>query len=102
MDVWLAQQCDYMLAYEADTYNALRPIAYTNWPTLDPLTHPTEATTAEEARWRRARPDGSPPQRSWNTRTTRSASTPTWCGPPRPTRPAGSPATTPIPTIPTS
>jgi hypothetical protein len=53
MDVWLARQCDLMLAYEADTYNALRPIAYTNWPTLDPLRHPTEATTAEEAAWRR-------------------------------------------------
>ena len=53
MDLWMAAQCDYMLAYEADTYNALRPIAYTNWPTLDPLTHPTEATTKEEARWRR-------------------------------------------------
>jgi len=52
MDLWMARQCDYMLAYEADIYNALRPIAYTNWPTLDPLTHPTEATTAEEARWR--------------------------------------------------
>ena len=53
MDVWMAQQCDFMLAYEADTHNALRPIAYTNWPTLDPLSHPTEATTAEEAEWRR-------------------------------------------------
>ncbi len=52
MDLWMAQQCDYMLAYEADTYNALRPIAYTNWPTLDPLSHPTEATTDEETRWR--------------------------------------------------
>lgn len=52
MDVWLAQQCDLMLRYEADRYNALRPIAYTNWPTLDPLRHPTEATTVEEAAWR--------------------------------------------------
>src|SRR4051794_3338857 len=52
MDLWLAQQCDLLLSYEADTYNALRPIAYTNWPTLDPLYHPTEATTAEEAAWR--------------------------------------------------
>ncbi|HEY4647979.1 MAG TPA: hypothetical protein VIG95_02690, partial [Gemmatimonadales bacterium] len=39
MDLWLTQQCDLMLSYEADTYNALRPIAYTNWPTLDPLYH---------------------------------------------------------------
>ena len=53
MDLWMAQRCDWMLEYEADTYNALRPIAYTNWPTLDPLTHPTESTTKEEARWRR-------------------------------------------------
>jgi hypothetical protein len=53
MDVWMAQQCDLMLAYEADGYNALRPIAYTNWPTLDPLTHPTEANIREEAQWRR-------------------------------------------------
>jgi hypothetical protein len=49
MDLWLAQQCDWMLQYEAATYNALRPISYTSWPTLDPLRHPTEATTAEEA-----------------------------------------------------
>ena len=53
MDLWLVQQCDLMLRYEADTFNALRPIAYTNWPTLDPLRHPTEATTAEEALWRK-------------------------------------------------
>lgn len=52
MDAWLVAQCDYMLAYEADRYNALRPIAYTNWPTLDPLAHPTEASTAEELAWR--------------------------------------------------
>ncbi len=53
MDAWLVAECDHMLAYEADRYNALRPIAYTNWPTLDPLTHPTEASTAEELAWRR-------------------------------------------------
>jgi hypothetical protein len=53
VDLWMAKQCDHMLAYEVDTYNALRPIAHTNWPTLDPLRHPTEATTAEEVRWRR-------------------------------------------------
>jgi hypothetical protein len=52
MDLWMARQCDYLLAYEVDSYNALRPIAYTNWPTLDPLSHPTEATRAEEVRWR--------------------------------------------------
>jgi hypothetical protein len=52
MERWLAEQCDLMLSHEADRFNAIRPIAYTNWPTLDPLRHLTEATIAEEARWR--------------------------------------------------
>lgn len=52
-DVWMAEQCDYLLAYEADTWNALRPIAYTNWPTLDPLNHATEANADQERQWRR-------------------------------------------------
>lgn len=53
MDGWMAEQCDYLVAYEFDTYHALRPVAYTNWPTLDPLRHPTEANSDEEAVWRR-------------------------------------------------
>jgi hypothetical protein len=48
MDRWLARQCDVMLSYEFDRWHALRPIAYTNWPTLDPLTHPTESSGDEE------------------------------------------------------
>ena len=47
-EVWLTEECDYLLKYEVDTYNAIRPVAYTNWPTLDPLTHPTESTGKEE------------------------------------------------------
>jgi hypothetical protein len=48
-DVWMAEECDYLLKYEWDTYHAQRPIAYTNWPTLDPLHHPTEPTLDEES-----------------------------------------------------
>ena len=48
-DVWMAEQCDYLMQYEWDTYHAQRPIAYTNWPTLDPLHHPTEPTIDEES-----------------------------------------------------
>jgi len=48
-DVWMAEQCDYLLQYEWDAYHAQRPIAYTNWPTLDPLHHPTEPTLDEES-----------------------------------------------------
>ena len=52
-DHWMTEACDSLLGYEFDRYHALRPIAYTNWPTLDPLVHPTEATAAEERAWRR-------------------------------------------------
>src|SRR5256886_8796564 len=53
-DAWMAEQCDYLLAYEWDTYHAQRPIAYTNWPTLDPLSHSTEPTLDEEQQIGRA------------------------------------------------
>ena len=49
MDAWLARFCDALTTYEMQRYNAQRPVAYTNWPTLDPLTHPTESTRSEEA-----------------------------------------------------
>ena len=52
IDAWMAEQCDYLLGYEMDGYNSIRPIAYTNWPTLDPLFHITESTGAEESAWR--------------------------------------------------
>jgi len=52
-DVWLAEQCDELLRYEWDVYHAQRPIAYTNWPPLDPLHHATESSRAEEQALRR-------------------------------------------------
>lgn len=48
LEAWLAEQCDYLVGFEMEQYNEQRPVAYTNWPTLDPLIHPTEATKAEE------------------------------------------------------
>ena len=52
MDGWLAQRCDELLGYEAGNHAMLHPIAYTSWPALDPLQHPTESDAAEEAEWR--------------------------------------------------
>src|SRR5206468_3607091 len=46
---------DAMIGYEMNVYSEQRPLAYTNWPTLDPLTHPTESTLAQEDSIRRAR-----------------------------------------------
>lgn len=51
-EVFMTVAMDYFLNYEFETYHAQRPMAYTNWPTLDPLTHPTEATKEEEFAWR--------------------------------------------------
>ncbi|MGB5526709.1 MAG: tetratricopeptide repeat protein [Gemmatimonadota bacterium] len=53
MDAWLAKACEEMIAYEMSTFRAQRPVAYTNWPTLDPQNHPTETTVEEELRLRR-------------------------------------------------
>ena len=55
LETWLAEQCDYMVSFEMDRYNAQRPIAYSNWPTLDPLTHPTETSKAQEISLLKAR-----------------------------------------------
>jgi len=52
IEVWMTAQCDYLLSYEFDTYNALRPIAYTNWPTTDPITHPSETSYDQQMKFR--------------------------------------------------
>ncbi len=54
-DVWLARVLERMVAYETGKYRAQRPVAYTSWPTLDPLRHPTESTLAEERAMLRSR-----------------------------------------------
>ena len=53
MDRWLGRAVDTLVAYETDRYRTQRPVAWTNWPTLDPLHHPTESTREEETRLRR-------------------------------------------------
>lgn len=60
MDVWLAAKCELMIGHEMITYGAQRPIAYTNWPTLDPLAHPTESTADEEVGLRAAMGEPTP------------------------------------------
>ncbi len=51
-EVWFAEMLDYLVEYENDTYNWQHPVAIVNWPPMDPLTHPTEATTMEEVKYR--------------------------------------------------
>ena len=62
VEAWFAEQCDYLARYEMERYNAQRPIAYTNWPTLDPLTHPTETSKQQELALLRSRKERPPEQ----------------------------------------
>lgn len=48
MEAWLARMMDHAVSHEMTRYGAQRPVAFTSWPTLDPLHHPTEASKAEE------------------------------------------------------
>lgn len=54
MEIWLARAMEEMIRYETERYHTQRPVAFTNWPTLDPLDHPTETTVSEELALRRA------------------------------------------------
>lgn len=53
MERWVAARCDFAAGYEADRYRELHPLTFANWPTLDPLHHPSESSREEEDRWRR-------------------------------------------------
>jgi len=39
---WVARFLDYVVTYELDRYSAQRPVAFSSWPVLDPMIHPTE------------------------------------------------------------
>jgi tetratricopeptide (TPR) repeat protein len=53
-EIFLAQMINYAMEYEEGSYNWQHPVAFVNWPTLDPLRHPTESTILEEVAIRRA------------------------------------------------
>lgn len=53
-EIFLAQMINYAAEYEESKYNWQRPIAFLNWPTLDPMRHPTESAILEEVSIRRA------------------------------------------------
>jgi peptidoglycan/xylan/chitin deacetylase (PgdA/CDA1 family) len=41
-ECWLAGICDFLVDYELTKYGGVHPVSFTDWPTLDPITHPTE------------------------------------------------------------
>jgi hypothetical protein len=42
MECWLGRVCDVTARYERRNYGAARAVSFVNWPTLDPIRHPTE------------------------------------------------------------
>ena len=48
MECWIAEICNFAAMYESDLYRMQHPLAFSNWPTLDPLLHPSETSKTEE------------------------------------------------------
>ncbi len=47
-EVFVTQMLDETVTYEYQKYSVNRPVSISSWPTLDPLTHPTEIFTDED------------------------------------------------------
>ncbi len=49
-EVWITEICDLLLRYEYEKYGITHPVSTVNWPTLDPLIHPSESNYEDELR----------------------------------------------------
>lgn len=47
-EVFIVTMLDYLIKSEETNYQTQRPVSFSNWPTLDPLTHPTENNGIED------------------------------------------------------
>lgn len=48
-EAFIARMLDEAVTYEERKYSVRRPVSFSSWPTLDPLDHPTEIFTDEDA-----------------------------------------------------
>lgn len=44
IEAWVASILDDVIDYEQRTYGVMRPVAFSSWPALDPMDHPTESS----------------------------------------------------------
>jgi len=49
-EVWITEACDFLQRYEHEQYGISHPVTAVNWPTLDPISHPSESTYEDEYR----------------------------------------------------
>ncbi len=47
-EYWLAEKMDIIMSYDAENYDSMRPISFTNWVTTDLLDHPVEPLEQED------------------------------------------------------
>jgi len=47
-EVFVTRMLDKAVEYESNNYSSYRPVSISTWPTLDPLSHPTEIYTDED------------------------------------------------------
>ncbi len=47
-EVFCTRMLEQTIQYESDNYTVRRPVSFSSWPTLDPLSHPTEIYTDED------------------------------------------------------
>ncbi len=57
-EVWITEMCDFLQDYEHERYQVTHPVTTVNWPTLDPLEHPSESTYEYEFRMQGLQPQG--------------------------------------------
>jgi hypothetical protein len=49
METWLVERMDRLIDFEMEMFQSTRPVSFSNWPTLDPLSHPDEPNRDEDA-----------------------------------------------------
>ncbi|MFC1563282.1 T9SS type A sorting domain-containing protein [candidate division KSB1 bacterium] len=47
-EIWVVKRLDHSIVYERGNYAVERPVSLSSWPTLDPLSHPTEDSTRSD------------------------------------------------------
>jgi hypothetical protein len=57
-EVWIAGTCDFLQRYEYEQYRVSHPVTTVNWPTLDPIEHPSESAYEDEYRLQGLLPQG--------------------------------------------
>lgn len=57
-EVWITRTCDFLQSYEHEKYRVSHPVTTVNWPTLDPLQHPSESSYEDEFRLQGLLPQG--------------------------------------------